>query len=159
MLKSMAARLLVVALIAALSPLSFAQGTGSITVSAAVQGVCRFTATPNMTFAAIDPSVAGPVSQTSTIKYRCTKGTSGGTFQVGGTSTSPYNGTLTGATAPTETMAYTISWTAPGAFTGAGFGGSAAEASVLLSGSIDASAYSVVKADTYSQSVSLSIAP
>jgi len=159
MLKSMAARLLVVALLAAFSTLSFAQGTGSIAVSAAVQGVCRFTATPNMTFTAIDPSVAGPASKTSTITYRCTKGTSGGTFQVGGLSTSPYSGTLTGATAPAETMAYTISWTAPGAFTGAGFGSSAAENSVVLTGSIDASAYSVVKADTYSASVGLSIAP
>ena len=157
--KSSAVRLLAAVLLFALSPLSFAQGTGSITVSAAVSGVCRFTSTPDMTFAAIDPSGTSAATQTSTIKYKCTKGTSGGTFKVGGTSTSPYSGTLTGASASPETMAYSISWSAPAAFTGAGFAAAAAENSVTLTGSIAASVYGAVKADTYSQSVALEIAP
>jgi spore coat protein U-like protein len=159
MSKSSAARLLAAVLLIALSPLSFAQGTGSITVSAAVSGVCRFTATPDMTFAAIDPSGTAAATQTSTIKYKCTKGTTGGTFQVGGTSTSPYSGTLTGISASPETMAYSISWTGPASFTGEGFGAAAAENSVTLTGSIAATAYSAVKADTYRQVVALTIAP
>jgi spore coat protein U-like protein len=153
------ARLLAAALLVALSPLSFAQGTGSITVSAAVSGVCRFTSTPDMTFTAIDPSGTSAVTQTSTIKYKCTKGTTGGTFQVGGTSTSPYSGSLTGIGTSPESMAYSISWSGPASFTGEGFAAAAAENSVTLTGSIAAAAYGAVKADTYRQVVSLSIAP
>jgi spore coat protein U-like protein len=144
------------------STYSFGQaaGTGSITVSATVQGVCRFTSTPNMTFAAIDPSTTGDKTATSTIKWRCTKGLTGWTnFSVNGDNTSPYNSVLTGALASPDTMAYKIEWGAVPALAGAGFGGTAAEASLVLTGTIADTAYSVVKADTYTESVPISIAP
>lgn len=150
------------AFLALASTVTFGQaaGTGTIAVSAQVQGVCRFTATPAMTFAAIDPSTTGNKTATSAVKYRCTKGTAGWTnFTVGGDGSSPYSGSLLGATAPADTMAYTIAWGAIAAFTGAGFGASAAENTITLTGTIADTAYSVVKADTYSENVAISIAP
>lgn len=140
----------------------FAADTGSVQVSATVQGICKLTATPAMSWGSpgIDPTGTADTTATSTVKYRCTKGTSAGTFSVGGSATGTYNGTLTGALASPDTMAYKITWSTDySAFSGVGFAPTAAEGSVLLTGTITAAAYGAVKADTYSQTVSVSITP
>ncbi len=142
---------------------ALAADNGNVTVSATVQGICKLTLTPGMTFAAatgIDPTGTADATATSTVKYRCTKGTSAGSFSVGGSTTGTYNGLLTGASLSPDTMAYQITWsTNYSGFSGAGFAPAAAEGSVLLTGTITAAAYSVVKADTYSQTVAVSITP
>ena len=142
---------------------AWAADSGTVQVSATVQGICKLTATPDMSWGTpgIDPTGTADATATSTIKYRCTKGTSAGTFSVGSSNTGTYSGTLAGqlATAP-DSMAYTITWsTNYTGFSGAGFAGSAAEGSILLTGTITSAVYSAVKADTYKETVAVSITP
>jgi hypothetical protein len=141
---------------------ALAADNGNVTVTATVQGICKLTATPAMSWGSpgIDPTGNTDAIATSTVKYRCTKGTSAGTFSVGTSTTGTYNGTLTGALPSPDTMAYQITWsTNYSGFSGAGFAPAAAEGSVVLTGTITSAAYSVVKADTYSQTVAVSITP
>lgn len=139
-------------------------GTGTLSVNASVPGTCKFTATPAMNFT-IDPSAAGPATASSVIKYKCTKNTGAGVFDVGGATngTTGYSSgagaALVGGTGNTDTLQYSITWTNPGAFTGAGFGASAAEGSVTLNGSIAATQYQNATPDTYTGSVTLTINP
>lgn len=139
-----------------------AADNGNVTVSATVQSICKLTATPAMSWGSpgIDPTGTADTTATSTVKYRCTRGTAAGSFSVGGSTTGTYNGTLTGALPSPDTMAYRITWSTDySGFSGVGFAPTAAEGSVLLTGTITAAAYSVVKADTYSQTVAVSITP
>jgi hypothetical protein len=124
-----------------------AGGTQQINVSAAVSTVCKFTtgSAIAMTFAAIDPSSAGPATQSVNVPFQCTKGTADTTVTLtsGGT-------TLTSGA---NTMAYTLSvGTVPA---GAGFG--AAATNVAVSGSIPATSYQNAPALTYTDTVVLTI--
>lgn len=151
-------RLAVVAAAAVLScSLAMAADSQNITVSATVSGNCKLTSFPNMSFGALDPSSAANGSGSATISYKCTKGTSPATFTVGG-SASPYSGTLTGALASPDTIAYSITWTAP-TTAGTGFGAGSTATDVVLTGSILNADYVNVKADTYSQTVAVAITP
>ncbi|TFZ08508.1 spore coat protein U domain-containing protein [Ramlibacter humi] len=136
--------------------------TQSITVSATVSGVCKLTAFPNMTFTALDPTSAADGSGSTTIQYKCTKGTAPSSFTVGGSSTGTYSGTGANALAGTggnlDTIPYTITWTAPTA-AGSGFGTGSTATSVSLTGAILNANYVNVKADTYSKQVAIVIAP
>lgn len=124
-----------------------AGGTQQINVSAAVSTVCKFTtgAAIAMTFASIDPSSAGPATQSVNVPFQCTKGTADTTITVTSGGTTLTNGP--------DTMAYTMS---VGAIpVGAGFGAGATNVSVT--GSILAAAYQNAKALTYTDTVVLTI--
>jgi hypothetical protein len=124
-----------------------AGGTQQINVSATVNTVCKFTtgAAIAMTFAAIDPSTAGPATQSVNVPFQCTKGTADTTVTLTSGGTTLTNGT--------DTMAYSISVGAVPA--GAGFG--AAATTVAVSGSIPATSYQNAKALTYTDTVVLTI--
>jgi spore coat protein U-like protein len=150
-------RLAIVAAAAVLScPLAMADSQ-NINISATVSGNCKLTSFPNMTFTPLDPSSAANGTGSTTISYKCTKGTAPTAFTVGG-SASPYNGTLTGALASPDTIAYSVSWTAP-TTAGTGFGAGSTATDVTLTGTILNANYVNVKADTYSQTVSVAITP
>jgi spore coat protein U-like protein len=158
------ARTAALALIALGGSVAFAGDTGTLNVSASVPSTCKFTAIPNMGFT-IDPSAAGPATATSSVKYKCTKNTVGGAFAVGGVSNgatgyaSGAASALAGTGGNTDKLEYSISWTNPAAFTGGGFGALAAEQTVLLTGSIAATQYQNATPDTYSGTVTITIAP
>lgn len=157
------ARIVVVA-VAAIAASAVQAATGTLNVSATVAPVCKFTALPNMTFT-IDPSVSAPATGQSIVKYKCTKGTPAGAFDVGGVSngttgySSGTSAALAGATAGnTDKLEYSITWSGPTAFTGAGFA-AAGEGSVTLNGSIAASQHQDATPDTYNGSVTLTVSP
>jgi spore coat protein U-like protein len=152
------ARIAAVALVAAASAAAFAADSQNLAVSATVSGTCKLTAYPAMSFT-LDPSVGGAASATSAVQYKCTKGLSAGSFTVGGQSngTTGAGGTLTNAS--TDTIAYTINWTTPGAFTGTGFGAGSTANTVTLNGAIAAAAYQNVSAGTYNGTIAVTIAP
>ena len=139
-------------------------GTGSLTVNATITPACKFTALPAMNFT-IDPSLAGPITATSAVKYKCTKGTPAGTFAVGGVTngTTGYSsgagGALVGTGGNTDTLQFGITWPAITGITGTGFGAGGNEETINLTGSIAASQYQAATPDSYTGSVTLTINP
>src|SRR5690349_572044 len=81
-----------------------------MTVTAAVVGTCRVITGPTLDFGTLNQVTALDLTPTAVnATYRCTKNTAPATFTVGA-SASPYTGSLSNGT---DTIAYTVSWTAP----------------------------------------------
>jgi hypothetical protein len=134
-------------ILCSIAGIASAGGTQTINVSATVNPVCKFTtgAAIAMTFAAIDPSTAGPATQSVNVPFQCTMGTADTTVTLTSGGTTLTNGA--------NTMAYTLSI---GAIpTGNGFGNAAT--TVAVSGSIPATSYQNAKALTYTDTVVLTI--
>jgi hypothetical protein len=134
-------------ILSSIAGLAAAAGTQQIDVSATVSTVCKFTtgSAIAMTFAAIDPSSAGPATKAVDVPFQCTKGTSDTTVTVTAGGSSLVNGS--------DTMAYSVS---VGAIpSGAGF--AAAATKVTVTGSIPATSYADAKALTYTDTVTLTI--
>lgn len=151
------AKVAAVALVAMASSAVFADSQ-NMSVTANVNGACKLTSVGTMAFGTLDPSNAIDVTTTADVTYRCTKGQAAGNFAVN----SITNGvTGTGGTIGngTDTIAYTVNWTAPGAFTGAGFGSAAASNTVTLNGKILGTAYPNVSAGSYTGTIPVSILP
>lgn len=148
-------RIAALAAIAALSSGVHAADNADLTVTASVSSVCKLTAVPAMNFGALDPSANSNATASSVIEYKCTKGVAPSSFTVGGQSGGSYSGTLTGASASPDSIAYAIAWTAPTA-AGSGFG-DGAEKTVTLNGTIQYANFQNVKADTYSATVAIII--
>jgi hypothetical protein len=154
------------------SPAAFAADSASVDITAKVLGVCKLTTTSYaMAFADMDPSASGSPDGTgsATVKYRCTKGTAPSSFSVGGAtvgSTGYSSSSSAAATAGgdlkgnlvanSDRLPYKITWTTP-TTAGDGLGGTAID--IVLNGTITYANYSSVTADTYTGSVSVSIAP
>ena len=143
--------------------LAHAADTGSISVSAEVRGICKFTninplsiVTPTLTY--LDPSSTADGTGTAVISYKCTKGYTPGTFSVGGSTTGTYTANtattaLAGAAAGnTTTIPFTITWGARPQ--GQGF---STAVDITLTGTILNANFVDAPADTYSRSVSLAI--
>jgi spore coat protein U-like protein len=130
----------------------------NLTVTANVAAACKLTAVPAMTFT-LDPGVGTAQTQTSTVQYRCTKGTNAGAFTVNGANTGSSNITLASATplTNTDTIGVALSWVNPTAYAGVGFTAGAAK-SVTITGTVAANTYDV-NPDTYSFLVPISILP
>lgn len=151
------ARIAAAALIAAASTAAFADSQ-TMSVTAKVNGACKLTLSGAMAFGTLDPSNAVDVPASVTATYRCTKGQAAGAFSVGAIATGAtgYAGTIGNGT---DTIPYTVKWTDPAAFTGAGFGSSAASKTVTLNGSILGTDYPNVSAGNYTGSVAVQILP
>ena len=148
------ARIAAAALVSAVSCAAFALDTQSLVVTANVQGTCKLTAVPPMTFT-LDPSVGGNGTASSAVQYKCTKNTAPTSFTVGGAlAAAGYSGTLTGAGG---TIPYSIAWTAPST-AGKGLGTGAA-ITVNLAGTIVAADYLDMAAGAYTQTIDVVIAP
>jgi spore coat protein U-like protein len=147
------------ALLAVLSTGASAGDTQSLTVNANVSGTCKLTVVPALTFT-LDPSNTTSGTASTAVQYKCTKGLSAGAFAVGGVTngTTGYGANVTHATL-TETMAYTINWTTPGAFTGSGFGSGSLPATVTLNGAILPAVYQNASSGAYAGAVNITIAP
>ena len=147
-----------VAALALAASAGFAADSQNLAVSATVSGTCKLTAVPAMAFT-LDPSAGGLGTASSAVQYKCTKGLAAGAFTVGTVSNGAtgYSGTLTNA--GTDTIAYTVKWAGPAAFTGTGFGAGSTANTVTLNGEIAATAYQNVAAGTYNATVAVTIAP
>jgi spore coat protein U-like protein len=151
------ARIAAVALVAAASSAAFAD-SATLNVTANITGACKMSLSGPMAFGTLDPSNAVDVTTSATATYKCTKGQAAGTFAVGAITdgTAGYSSTIGNGT---DTIAYAVNWTAPGAFTGAGFGAAAASQSVTLNGKILGTAYPNASAGNYTGNVAVSITP
>lgn len=117
---------------------SMAGNSNTLTATATVQAVCNFTTTTStLAFGAIDPTAAGPVTQTTSIGYACTAGTAPVlTMPAGGTMTSGANN-LPFSLANDTSVAGTIS----------------------ITGTVTQANYSVAPAGNYSGTVTYTITP
>lgn len=150
------ARIAAVALAAAASSAAFAAAgsTQSLTVNATVSGACLMSAIPSMNFT-LDPTVGTNQTATTTVQYKCTNGVTPATFTVGGSGTGSYSGSLANGAA---LMPYTLAWTAP-TTAGSGLGSGVTPISVLLTGTILGTDYVNAAAGTYTQTISVTVAP
>lgn len=143
---------------------ALAADSQNMTVNATVPGICKLQTLPTMGFS-LDPSSAAAGAATATVSYKCTKGTSGGTFKVGSSATGAYTsgttqatGALAGGTS-SDLLQYSITWTVPGAYTGTGFGTGSTANPILLTGAIANAQFANAAADTYTNTVAIEIAP
>lgn len=124
---------LVAALVLAVAAGSALADTQSLSVTASITGVCKFNSgqTPVLAFGAIDPSGTTNATASTTVLYRCTKGTAASVSSaVTGTRTLTGSGTAAG-----DSMSYTLSFTSGDAGTGTGFG-SGQDLALVLAGTI-----------------------
>lgn len=142
-----------VALVSA-SSLGFAD-TQNLVVTASVTGVCKLTNVPNLVFGPIDPSSvgAGGVNASTTVTYKCTKGTAATALSASALSDTMSDGT--------NTLAFSI--TLPGVGTlsaGTGFSSSAAATTFAVTGNIaQAAAQDAVASAGYTKTLTLTLAP
>lgn len=131
--------------------------TGSMTAKAKIDGVCKLAAVPTLDFGTLDQVTAAAVNPAAVnASYRCTSGTAPTSFKVGGATSSPFNGSLSNGT---DSIAYTVSWTAP-TTAGTGLSTGKTPVTVALTGSLPGgSNYQDVSAGNYTQAVSIDIAP
>jgi hypothetical protein len=127
-----------------------ATGSQDLTVTATISTICRFTTGSAIAvpFGTIDPSSTGPKNAAISVPYKCTKGTT-----APGVSVTTATLEMSGTTTATNKLAFSI-----GTFTtatGAGFAAAAANATATAT--IAEAAYQAAPADSYTQTVTLSI--
>ncbi len=135
-----------------------AADTHTITVSATVNGTCRFQGAATSTIAlTVDPSAATTVSNTGTVLYRCTKGQSPSFTMQSSSTLSPTGGNVSGPSpATTESFPYTYTSTNTGAGTGFGTGN---DKTLSVTVSVVQSAAANVSAGVYTDTITVSLNP
>ena len=145
------------------SSLSMAVDTQNLSVSATVNGKCKFATVGNLTFGtvsspgvSIDPSDLGNATGISTVTYRCTTGTAATSLGMGNGAN--FSGTRRVAVVPVTGpfMGYGLV-SAGFTQTGAGFGGAVLTATVT--GTILEATHQVAAAGVYTDTVSITINP
>ena len=97
--------------------------SGSITVSASVAAVCKLTLSGDMAFGALSATATAdptPIDVTATVK--CTNGTNVASVTVGGVTSGSITPSMTAVLPAIGSLGYKVTWTDPGAFSGAGMG-------------------------------------
>lgn len=130
-----------------------ASGSTTLNVAATVAGTCKFSSASQNVTIALDPSSGSNATGSWTVPYRCTKGTTAGGVTVDTTSR-----TLTADTAANGTIAYTISLSG-GTQVGDGFGASAAARDLTVGYTVTNANFADKAADTYRDTITLSITP
>lgn len=121
-----------------------AADTATLTVQAQVLGTCNFdTAGATLDFLSIDPTLGAGATAQTTITYTCTNGTAY-------TFANPAGGAMTGATL-SDNLPFALAYDVAG---GTGTGSSE---TLTIDGTITAANLALVRADTYSGSVTLDI--
>lgn len=145
---------LVVASLACAASLASAD-TQNLTVTAKVSGVCKFGASPTLNFGTIDPStVAANIPGSTTVEYRCTKGTVPSTLSL---ATGPY--AMVDPSVSESSLPFTLTLPAATTLVGAGFG-AAAQSTFTVNGNILLADAQAASAGTgYTKTVVLTIAP
>lgn len=157
MSKSSIFRLGIVAIALSASSAFAGIGDGTMTVTAKVDGVCKFISASPMGFGVLDQLSAGDAPSSSSVVYRCTRGVTP-QFLVGGSASGSYTAAdakrLKGATHG-EFIAFSVSWN-PADVKANGLG---VDVTVPLTGLITNAAFVNVSADDYSASVAISVTP
>lgn len=116
---------------------SMAGNSNTLTATATVQAVCNFaTTTSSLAFGSIDPTGTGPITQSTSIAYACTAGTSP-------TLTMPTTGTMTSGA---NSLPFSLSNTNTGT-------------AINITGTVTQADYQAAPAGSYSGTVTYTIAP
>jgi spore coat protein U-like protein len=149
------------AVAAALSLPAAAADTYSLSVTATVQGVCKFTQAGGQTLTftnnaggGIDPSLSGNATANATITYKCTSGTAPSGFTGVGANDTGGNHVVKNGT---NSMIYTVALTGGGA--GDGFGAGSTNKTLSVAGTIAAAQYQGAPAGTYTDTLVVTVAP
>lgn len=127
---------------------ALASGTANLNVTANVTATCAITG-GTLAFGALDPTNPVAVNATSSgVSVTCTNGSA---YTITDNLTSG-SGTLSGTGTNTTTIPYSISYTATGTGTGS-------SQPIAISGTIAANTYSTAPADSYSNTVTLTVNP
>lgn len=116
---------------------SMAGNSNTLTATATVQAVCNFaTTTSSLAFGSIDPTGTGPVTQSTSIAYACTSGTTP-------TLTMPASGSMTSGA---NSLPFSLSNTDTGS-------------AINITGTVAQTDYQAAPAGSYSGTVTYTIAP
>jgi spore coat protein U-like protein len=135
-----------------------AQEAKSLSVTASIAGACTLTTSGPMAFGNLDMTSTAAETKQVTATYKCSLGYTvpANGFTVGGSSSGAYAGTMASITAGnTDTIGYTIAWTEPGAYVGAGF--AVAGQQVVLTGTVPNANYISKATGSYADSVTIAI--
>jgi spore coat protein U-like protein len=147
-----------VAVLASASTAFTAQEARTLAVTATIPGGCTLVLSGPMAFGTLDVSSANNETHIVNATYQCASGVPVLSFTVGGLTSGPFSGAMRGLSPTnTDTIPYTISWTAPAAFTGTGFGPTGASRVVELDGLVLNQNYISKRADSYADAVVVAI--
>lgn len=153
-MKKIAVWFLAVGFVLTVSGKGMAADTANVTVSATVLDTCLFTSAGDLSFGAIDPSVAGPYLPVVTdVNVQCGAGTAFAITDDGGNN-GPPGGPYAMDNGLGNLLTYSFSYTAAGV--GAGFG---TDVALGINGSVTQAAAQAVPADVYGDTVVLSVLP
>jgi hypothetical protein len=126
-----------------------------LNLTAAVTGLCKFFSAPTtLPFGTIDPSLSANIVISVPITYKCTRGTpSAGVTVTGGLT----GHTLKNTVSATDTIAYTLAISGD-TQTGTGFG-TGTQLTLNVQGTITALQFQNALVGSYTDSVTLNIAP
>jgi spore coat protein U-like protein len=140
---------------------AFAAGSNTLTVSASVTETCKFVdPSSTLAFGALDPSASADATATVTTKFWCTKGVSTDAIAAASTVTALDPTTTTGATLKgattgnVDSIPYTLILTKSGTNLGPG-----TPRDLKIDGKITNANYINKTADSYSDTVTLTITP
>ena len=135
---------------------AWAADTNTLTVSASVNGTCKFTGskTSTLDFGAIDPSAAGPLPASGSTQFWCTKGVTTDAISPGqGVNWSGSSRRMAGPGG--DLIPYTLILAAPSGTNA----GPLSPRTLNFSGSIVAADYAAVSAGSYTDTVTLTLTP
>lgn len=138
-----------------------AHATKTALVQATVLDTCRFDqpgASITLGLGALDPSAGTAITQTQSVKFSCTNGYAVSVGLAGQLSQTDHQRTLTHAADRSQTVPYLLSLTAPGGFTGRGFG-AGNELSLNLLAQVDGADYANARGGAYEDTVVIELRP
>ena len=149
-------QLIAILLSSAFAAPAVAGDTTNLTVSASVNGTCKFTSAGfSMNFGALDPSAAVVQNQSTALTYKCTKNQAATSFSFDTAAVSPTSVNITNGP---DSIPVALSWTVP-ATQGSGFGAGSTAISMTVSGQILAADYANAPAGAYTKIVAVVVAP
>jgi spore coat protein U-like protein len=153
-MKRLTLTLLAVGLVLALAGTSMAADSTTVTVSATVLDTCLFTSAGDLSFGAIDPTLAGPFSPIVTdVNVQCGAGTGFAITDDGGIN-GPPGGPYAMDDGAANLLVYSFTYSAVGV--GAGFG---TDVALGINGSVTQADAQAVPAGAYTDTVILSVLP
>jgi spore coat protein U-like protein len=135
-----------------------AQEARSLSVTASIAGACTLTTSGPMAFGNLDMTSTAAETKQVTATYKCSLGFNvpANGFTVGGLTTGAFSGTMASiTTGNTDSINYSITWSQPGAYTGAGF--AVAGQQVVLTGTIPNANYIGKATGSYADSVVIAV--
>ena len=130
--------------------------TSNMPVTATVLAVCKLNSTPTLAFGTLDPSSGVNVTQTATVSFWCSQGTS---YSISPDNGLHYDGANTTrrmkGPGASDFIAYSLS---PASATGTGAGTSTA-LNLAFSGTVQGSSYVNATVGSYSDTVVITITP